>query len=106
MICLQTLEHLEDPKAVMLNLIKATEDVLIVGVPYREARPSENHVWSFDENDFAEFTDAYYIDKRQKNIYWLVDKQKKHPRFYEKRFSFLSSLRKIFYNTFGNLVGR
>ncbi len=54
---------------------------MIVGVPYRNRRPDENHLWSFDENDFSELIDDYRIDKRERNIYWLIDKQKKGVRF-------------------------
>jgi len=83
-ICLQTLEHLENPKAAMQNLIDAVKKVLIVGVPFRNRRPDENHIWSFTQDDFSELTDSYCLDKRQRNIYWLVDKQEKGINFFQK----------------------
>ena len=83
-ICLQTLEHLENPEAAMHNLIDAAKKVLIVGVPFRNRRPDENHIWSFTQDDFSELTDSYCLDKRQRNIYWLVDKQEKGINFFQK----------------------
>jgi SAM-dependent methyltransferase len=83
-ICLQTLEHLQDPQTAMQNLVDAAEKVLIVGVPCRNRRPDQNHIWSFTEDDFSELTDSYHLDKKQKNIYWLVDKQQKGIGFYRK----------------------
>ena len=90
--CLQTLEHVENPRCAMLNLIDATQNLLIIGVPYRNRRPDENHFWSFDENDFSELTDSYCLDKKQRNVYWLVDKQKKGFSFCKKRFRVLRKL--------------
>ena len=87
-ICLQTLEHLKDPQTAVQNLIEATQNLLIAGVPYCNRRPDENHLWSFDENDFSGLMDSFYLDKKQKNIYWLLDKQKKGISFCKKRFSF------------------
>lgn len=75
-ICLETLEHVENPRSAIENLIDAAKSILIVGVPYHNRRLSENHLWSFYENDFSELVDSYCIDRRQRNIYWLVDKQK------------------------------
>jgi len=96
-ICLQTLEHLEDPQAVMQNLIDTAKKVLIVGVPYRNRRPDENHLWSFTEDDFSELTDSYCLDKKQKNIYWLIDKQEKGVSFYRKRsYSLSKFMAKLF----------
>lgn len=83
-ICLQTLEHLQDPQTAMQNLVNATEKVLIVGVPYRNRRPDQNHIWSFNEDDFSELANSYRLDKKQKNIYWLVDKQQKGINYYRK----------------------
>ena len=47
-ICLQTLEHLHEPALAMNNLINATREVLIVATPYKNRRPDENHLWSFN----------------------------------------------------------
>ncbi len=91
-ICLQTLEHVEDPPTAMQNLIDAAQNLLIVGVPYRNKRPDENHLWSFDENDFSDLADFFCLDRKRKNIYWLIDKQKKGARFYKKRLHFLHNL--------------
>lgn len=97
-ICLQTLEHVQNPRCAMLNLIDATRDLLIVGVPYRNRRSDENHLWSFDENDFSELVDSHCIDKRKANIYWLIDKQKKGFSFHMKRLYILQEFkRKLFY---------
>jgi SAM-dependent methyltransferase len=81
-ICLQTLEHLEYPQSAMQNLIDAASEVLIVGVPYCNRRPDQNHIWSFTEDDFPELADSYCLDKKQKNIYWLVYKQQKGIDYY------------------------
>lgn len=88
-ICLQTLEHLEAPLEAMRNLIDATQNLLIVGVPYRNRRPDRNHLWSFDENDFADIVDSYCVDEKQKNIYWLLDKQKRGFGFRKRRLRIL-----------------
>lgn len=73
-ICLQTIEHVSKPDFAFKNLIDATRRILIVATPYMNRRPDENHLWSFDENDFAEYIDEYCLDKSQKNIYYLVNK--------------------------------
>ena len=91
-ICLQTLEHLEDPVIAIRNLIDATQKLLIVAVPYRNRRPDENHLWSFDENDFSDLMDSFRLDKKQKNIYWLFDKRKEGFGFCKKRFNVLRKL--------------
>ena len=80
-ICLHTLEHVDNPQLALRNLIAATEDLLILAAPYRNRIPHKNHLWSFDESDFADLVDAYCLDKKQKYIYWLVDKQKKGVKF-------------------------
>jgi 2-polyprenyl-3-methyl-5-hydroxy-6-metoxy-1,4-benzoquinol methylase len=80
-ICLQTLEHLKDPQTAIHNLIEATQNLLIVGAPYRNRRPDENHLWSFNEDDFSGLMESFRLDKKQKNIYWLLDKQKKGVSF-------------------------
>lgn len=84
-ICLQTLEHVEQPRIALKNLIDATGKVLIAGVPYKNRRPDENHLWSFDESDFSDLTDSFHFDKKQKNIYWLVDKRKGGSPFSRRR---------------------
>jgi 2-polyprenyl-3-methyl-5-hydroxy-6-metoxy-1,4-benzoquinol methylase len=61
-ICLQTLEHLADPQIALRNLIDATRRILVVATPYMNRRPDENHLWSFDENDFAGKIDEYCLD--------------------------------------------
>jgi len=68
-ICLATLEHLEDPETAMKNLVDATKKLLIIGVPYLNRRPDKNHLWSFDENDFSDLADSFYFDKSHKNIW-------------------------------------
>jgi len=88
-ICLQTLEHIENPQKAIQNLIDATKTLLIIGVPYRNRRPDENHLWSFDENDFSELVNSYCIDRRERNIYWLIDKQQKGVSFRRKRVQYL-----------------
>ncbi len=91
-ICLQTLEHVQDPQTAMQNLINTTQNLLIAGAPYRNRRPDKNHLWSFDESDFSDLVDSFSLDKRHKNIYWLVDKQKKGISFYRKRAPILRKL--------------
>jgi SAM-dependent methyltransferase len=83
-ICLQTLEHLDDPQAAMQNMIDATRKILIVGTPYRNRRPDKNHLWSFTEDDFSELTDSYCLDKRRRNIYWFFNKEGMSMKFYRK----------------------
>jgi 2-polyprenyl-3-methyl-5-hydroxy-6-metoxy-1,4-benzoquinol methylase len=98
-ICLQTLEHVQKPEIAMQNLINAAKSVLIVGVPYRNRRPDADHHWSFDERDFSNLVDLYCLDKKQKNIYWLVDKQKRGISFRQKRYDILSELVEKLFNT-------
>ncbi|MBT3201369.1 MAG: methyltransferase domain-containing protein, partial [Phycisphaerales bacterium] len=78
-ICLQTLEHLPEPAVAMNNLINATDGVLIAASPYKNRRPDENHLWSFDETDFADEA-VSFLDKRKRNIFWVVDKRPKGAR--------------------------
>ncbi|UCC98539.1 MAG: class I SAM-dependent methyltransferase [Phycisphaerales bacterium] len=91
-ICLATLEHIDDPQVGMQNLVDATENLLLVGVPYRNRRPDKNHVWSFDEDDFSDLTDSFYFDKRHRNIYYLIDKRNMGPSILKERRHFLSDL--------------
>lgn len=86
-ICLQTLEHVEDPLRAMRNLIEATDKVLILGVPYLNRRPDRNHIWSFDENDFSEVADSRCFDNKQKNMYRLLDREREGFAFRTKRLS-------------------
>jgi hypothetical protein len=97
-ICLQTLEHLDDPHKAMHNLVSATRKVLIVGCPYLNRRLAKDHQWSFIESDFCDIVDSYCLVIRKQNIYWLVDKQKKGYKFHPETFYFYSELRrKLFY---------
>lgn len=109
-ICLQTLEHVQNPRDAMLNLIDATRSLLIVGVPYLNRRPADNHLWSFDENDFSDLVDSYCLDIREANIYWLVDKQKKGFSFRKKYFYVLEELRRKLFKSLPrrlmNLIGK
>jgi 2-polyprenyl-3-methyl-5-hydroxy-6-metoxy-1,4-benzoquinol methylase len=83
-ICLQTLEHLPAPAEAMTNLIDATNGVLIAASPYKNRRPDENHLWSFDESDFAD-TFETFLDKRNRNIFWVLDKRPKGSRLRRRR---------------------
>ncbi len=73
-ICLQTLEHIDNPVQALVNLINATRKTLIISTPYKNKRPDIDHMWSFDENDFKEFMDSYIIGENGANIYWRLDK--------------------------------
>lgn len=83
-VCLQTIEHVEDPKKAFHNLLTATKSVLIISVPRLDRRKARTHLWSFDSFDF-EATKTLVGDD---NIYWLIDKQSKgvsfKPAFMEK----------------------
>jgi SAM-dependent methyltransferase len=91
-ICLETLEHLEHPETAMKNLVDATNKLLIVGVPYCNRRPDQNHFWSFNEKDFSDFADYFCLDRSHKNIYFLIDKDGISSNFCRKRQSFLRNL--------------
>ena len=91
-ICLATLEHLEYPETAMQNLVDATNKLLIIGVPYLNRRPDKNHLWSFDENDFSDLADLFCFDRRNRNIYYLIDRQELGSGFHKKRLSFLHNL--------------
>ena len=91
-ICLATLEHLEDPETAMKNLSDATNQLLIIGVPYLNRRPDKNHIWSFDEYDFSDLTDLFCFDRSNRNIYYLIDRQELGSGFHKKRLSFLCNL--------------
>ena len=80
-ICLQTIEHIEDPRRVVKNLVDATKMILIIGTLYRNRREDDNHLWSFDESDFIEYTNEFCIDKRSRNIYWIINKNYKYIGF-------------------------
>ena len=98
--CLHILEHVDNPQLVMQNLIEATKDILIVGSPYRNRVPDEDHLWSFDESDFADLVDAYCLDKKQKYIYWLLDKQKKGLGFRPRSVHVLIRFMQKWHNSF------
>jgi SAM-dependent methyltransferase len=69
-ICLQTVEHVEDPERAIANLDAAAKEVLIVATPYRNRRPDRDHRWSFDEHDFTDVFDGFVLDRRGLNIFW------------------------------------
>ena len=69
-ICLQTIEHLDDPELAVRNLSAAANRNLIVGTPYKNRRPDADHRWSFDEADFVGIFDGYRIDRAALNIYY------------------------------------
>lgn len=73
-ICLQTLEHLPDPCKAFKALYDAADQLLIISVPYKNRRPDENHLWSFDENDFTEYDNLWTIAQDGLNIFWLINK--------------------------------
>jgi hypothetical protein len=97
-ICLQTLEHLENPSDALKNLIDATIDLLIVSVPYKNRRPDENHIWSFDECDFTSLVDQFSLDQRERNIFWIVNKSSSVYSFkpVSSKFNFIRKLKKYF----------
>jgi len=72
-ISLQTIEHVPDPTKAVTNMLKATKDLLVISAPYKNRRPDRNHLWSFDENDFAGLLDFYCLGQNDKNIYWFKD---------------------------------
>jgi hypothetical protein len=90
--CLQTLEHLSNPLRAFQNLYNAADELLIVASPYRNRRPDRDHLWSFDEIDFCEFSPRWILAQRGSNIYWLCDKQKKGFRFRGKHHRLASDL--------------
>lgn len=95
-LCLQTLEHVTDPTRALQHLIDATRRVLIVASPYLNRRPDENHLWKFDESDFADLMDSYQLDRQQKNIYWLLEKTEQDPKLRRARLPRL--LEKLLYD--------
>ena len=77
-ICLQTIEHVLDPISAIDNLIKATNKMLIISVPYKNRRSGKSHLWYFDENDFQDLFDFYVLDQKNKheeyrNIFWIKE---------------------------------
>lgn len=80
-ICMQTLEHLEDPRRAFRNLYDAASRLLLVATPYRNRRPDQDHLWSFDETDFAEFRPRWILAQGGVNIFWLCDKDGSGFRF-------------------------
>lgn len=80
-ICLQTVEHTPDPELVFTNLLDATGRLLIVATPYKNRRPDENHLWSFDESDFQTPQGLYRLTQQERNIFWLVDKEHSGAQF-------------------------
>lgn len=75
-ICLQTIEHISDPLRAFRNLLAAADRLLLVSVPYRNRRPDENHLWSFDESDFTDLAPVHRLGQENHNIFWLVDRQR------------------------------
>lgn len=80
-ICLQTIEHVPDPLRAFRNLLAAADRLLVVSVPYRNRRPDENHLWRFDESDFADLATVCRLGQKDHNIFWLVDRQRTGFRF-------------------------
>jgi SAM-dependent methyltransferase len=85
-ICLQSLEHVTDPKIAVRNLINAAGSLVIFSAPYRNRRPDIRHIWGFEKNDFLDVADHYCYGQNYTNIYWLVDKKNRGYKF--KRNSF------------------
>lgn len=73
-LCLQTLEHLPDPEKAFGHLVSCAREVLIVAAPYKNRRPDENHLWSFDKSDFRHFAARHATGQNGLNIYWICDK--------------------------------
>ena len=71
-ICTQVLEHLNDPLSAIKNLIQMTKKTLIISVPNQNARPDIDHLWSFNEDDFKQFSNNIFIGEN--NIYCGVYK--------------------------------
>ena len=69
-VCLQTIEHVEDPVLAVSHLAAAARRTLIVATPYRNRRPDTDHRWSFDEHDFTDVFDGWLLDRPQRNIFW------------------------------------
>lgn len=71
--CLEVIEHLEDWKDAVRNLLKIATRKVIITVPYREQIPEEicihchkptpryGHLHSFDESSFDEFKQDYPV---------------------------------------------
>ena len=95
-ICLQTIEHAQDPLCAFNNLLTATNKLLIIAVPYKNRRPDENHLWSFDEMDFRDYITSFTLGQNERNIFWLIDRQNCGIKF--RRHSLLNSYHKFIDN--------
>lgn len=73
-ICLQTIEHVANPVSAFQHVVDAARKVAIVGCPYRNRRPDEDHRWSFCERDVATFGPVWTLGQDATNIYWIIDK--------------------------------
>lgn len=71
-ICLQVIEHLQNPMAAIENLIKTTSENLIISTPNQNARPDSDHMWSFEIDDFKGISEDCFIGEN--NIYCGVYK--------------------------------
>jgi SAM-dependent methyltransferase len=80
-LCLQTLEHIPCPDRAFAHLLSRAREVLIVATPYKNRRPDENHLWSFDESDFKHLATCHAIGQNGLNIFWLCDKSKRGYAF-------------------------
>jgi 2-polyprenyl-3-methyl-5-hydroxy-6-metoxy-1,4-benzoquinol methylase len=71
-ICVQVLEHLQNPEVAIQNLIKATKQNLLISTPNQNARPDSDHKWSFEVEDFIGISEDVFIGEN--NIYCGVYK--------------------------------
>lgn len=71
-ICTQVMEHLDNPIAALKNLINVTKQNLLISTPNQNARPDPDHQWSFESDDFKDFSEDVFIGEN--NIYCGVYK--------------------------------
>jgi len=58
-LCTEVLEHLENPAAGLLELVRVCRSRLIVSVPRENVVDSDFHLWAFSEADIVQMLGAY-----------------------------------------------
>lgn len=60
-VCMETLEHLEDPQYAVAELVRVTvpNGNLVLSVPFMDANPSDEHLYTFDISSALALTEKY-----------------------------------------------
>lgn len=58
-VCMETLEHLDEPMVALANLVKASNQWVIVSTPNEDRLDDPEHVWRFTKDDLRRMLAIY-----------------------------------------------